>query len=476
MATDPDSSTFGISGNALGTPLQSLLMADSITPGAEPDYQLCKTIYLYHPLGGKMAEAPVKLAMNEPREIKIPNSPEECVRDAFLAEWEKLQCDKHIFNTKIQSRIYGICSVVYGAEGVPTDRPVDPKELYKLNLYFNVFDPLNTAGSLVLNQNPNSPDFQKFTSITAGGQPYHRSRSCVVMNENPIFISFSTAAFGFVGRSVYQRALFALKSFITSMLTDDMVQRKAGVIVAKMKPAGSIADKLSSALQGIKRNIVKQAQTENVINITPDESIETLNLMNTDAAMTTSRNNIIENIASSASMPPKLLLADSYAGVLANGTEDYKQTMQYINGIRREMADLYAFFDNIVMYRAWNPDFYATVQQLYPEYQSIPYTKAFFDWRNSFSATWPSLLAEPESEKIQVDEIRLKAIIAMMGNLSPNLDPENKSRLIQWACDNFNSLENMFDNPLELDFEALAAYTPPEPQEPQDPTKPHFNL
>ncbi|HET8687506.1 MAG TPA: hypothetical protein VFM18_12700, partial [Methanosarcina sp.] len=336
-------------------------------------------------------------------------------------------------------------------------------------IYFNVFDPLNTAGSLVLNQDANAPDYQKYTSITAGGQPYHRSRSCVVMNENPIFIAFTSASFGFVGRSVYQRALFPLKSFITSMMTDDMVQRKAGVIIAKMKPAGSIADRLSNTLQGIKRAVIKQAITDNVVSITPEESIETLNLMNTDTAMTTSRNNIIENIASSASMPPKLLLADSYAGVLANGTEDYKQTMQYINGIRREMADLYRFFDNIVMYRAWNPDFYVTVQNLYPEYQDVPYEKAFFDWRNSFSATWPSLLAEPDSEKIKVDEVKLKAIIALLETIKQDADPDNKAKLIEWACDEFNSLENMFSNPLFLDFQALASYVPPEPEKEKEP-------
>lgn len=468
--------SIGTQFSTLGSSLTEFLMADEIVPGAEPSYQRCKNIYTFHPLGAKMTESPIKLAMNNPREIKIPNSPEDVVRDAFLAEWEKLGADKHIFNVMVQSRIYGISSIIYGAEGVPTDRPIAPKDLYKLNIYFNVLDPLNTAGSLVLNQDANSPDFQKVTSITSAGQPYHRSRACVMMNEQPIFIKFTSSAFGFVGRSVYQRALFPLKSFVTSMLTDDMVQRKAGVIIAKMKPAGSITDRLSSALQGVKRNIIKEAATNNVVNITPDESIETLNLMNTDTAMTTSRKNIIENIASSASIPAILLLEDGFAGVLANGTEDYKQTMQFISGIQNDMKPLYNFFDTIVMHRAWNPEFYKTIQQTYPEYANIPYVEAFYGWKNSFRATFPSLMEEPESEKIKVDEIRLKAIIAMMQSLAPDLDPENKARLIQWAADNFNSLENMFDNPLELDFEALAAYVPPQPETPDEPQKVGFNL
>src|SRR6185503_5172640 len=135
-------------------------------------------------------------------------------------------------------------------------------------------------GSLVLNQDPNSPDFQKHAAIAVAGQPYHRSRSVTLMNEKPIYISYTTSGFGFVGRSVYQRALFPLKSFIQTMITDDMVTRKAGLLVAKMKQPGSIADNLMAKALGIKRNLLKEASMNNVINIGPDDAIETLDMQN----------------------------------------------------------------------------------------------------------------------------------------------------------------------------------------------------
>ena len=464
------SATLDITGSNLGTSLTQLLMSDEIVPGSDVSYELCKQIYLYHPLGKKMAEKPISIAMSQKRNISVPNSPEDIIKEAFDREWQAIGADKHIFNVMRTSRIYGIASVAYGADGIPSDKPIDPKELAGMDLFFNILDPLNTAGSLVLSQNPNSADFQKHAAISIAGQAYHRSRSCTMMNEEPIYIHYTSSAFGFVGRSVYQRALFPLKSFIQSMITDDMVTRKAGVLIAKIKPAGSIIDKTMAAMTGLKRNILKDAETNNVISIGQDDSIEAINMQNTDTAMTVARKNLLENIASAADMPAQMLNNETFAEGFGEGQEDAKSVVQYIDYIRTEMQPLYEYFDKIVQARAWNAEFYKTIQAQFPEYKKIPYTKAFFDWKNSFAAKWPSLLIEPESELIKVEDVRLKAIIAMIEVLLPTLDPDNKSRMVEWAATNFNEQKLLFKQPLLLDYEALAEYEPPDPmQEPNVP-------
>ena len=464
------SATLDITGSNLGTSLTQLLMSDEIVPGSDVSYELCKQIYLYHPLGKKMAEKPISIAMSQKRNISVPNSPEDIIKEAFDREWQAIGADKHIFNVMRTSRIYGIASVAYGADGIPSDKPIDPKELAGMDLFFNILDPLNTAGSLVLNQNPNSADFQKHAAISIAGQSYHRSRSCTMMNEEPIYIHYTSSAFGFVGRSVYQRALFPLKSFIQSMITDDMVTRKAGVLIAKIKPAGSIIDKTMAAMTGLKRNILKDAETNNVISIGQDDSVEAINMQNTDTAMTVARKNLLENIASAADMPAQMLNNETFAEGFGEGQEDAKSVVQYIDYIRTEMQPLYEYFDKIVQARAWNAEFYKTIQAQFPEYKKIPYTKAFFDWKNSFAAKWPSLLIEPESELIKVEDVRLKAIIAMIEVLLPTLDPDNKSRMVEWAATNFNEQKLLFKQPLLLDYEALAEYEPPDPaQEPNAP-------
>lgn len=451
-----------VNGSAIGTQLQSLLMCDAIVPGAETSYQIAKTIYLYHPLGGKMVDAPISMAQSQQRKISIPNSPEERVREQFEAEWSRIGADKHIANTRRMSRIYGIGSVIFGAVEKPTDQPIDPFEFPKIEMYFNVLDPLNTAGSLVLNQDPNSPDFQKHLAIRVAGQAYHRSRACVMLNEEPVYIAYTQSAFGYVGRSVYQRALFPLKSFVQSMITDDLVTRKAGVLVAKVKPAGSITDRSMLQMLGIKRNFVKEAENNNVISVAPEEDIASLDLQNLDGAAGYARKNVLENIAVSADMPAKMLNSETFAEGFGEGTEDAKNVARYIDRERVTMKPLYDFFDNIVMFRAWNEEFYATIQNEFPEeYGGVDYKTAFYRWKNSFAAEWPSLLTEPDSEKAKSEDVKLKAIIATMEVLLPTLDPENKARLIDWAASNMNANKMLFSDPLNLDMDAFREYVPP---------------
>jgi len=461
-ASTPNSAALNIAGTGVGNALQSVLMVDEITPGAEASYEVCKTIYLYHPLGLKMAESPVLLAMSAQREITIPDSPEEMVVEQFKREWSALNADEHIANVMRISRIYGVSSLALGAEGLPLNEPVDFWKLSDQRIFFNVYDPLNTAGSLVLNQTPNSPDFQKVVSISVDGAQYHRSRVVVMMNERPIYIAYTTSAFGYVGRSVYQRALFPLKSFIQTMVTDDMVSRKAGVIVAKMKSPGSVIDALMTSIYALKRNMIKEARTDNVLGIGLDEDIMSLNLQNIDGAATMARKNILENIATAADMPAKLLNQETFAEGFADGTEDAKVVIRYIDRVRQDMRPLYAFMDKVVMHRAWNRGFYAAVQREFPEYVNVPYEQAFYKWQNSFEAVWPTLLSEPESDQVKVEETKFKAIKDMLDTLAPQCDPTNKARLFQWAADNINSTKQLFTSPLELDWEALATYQPPQ--------------
>jgi hypothetical protein len=464
-----------ITGSKLSSSLLDLLMADDIVPGADVSYQLCKLIYSHHPLGGKIVDQPIKLAMSQKRKIAIPNSPEEPVREQFERTWVAIGADTQIANTWRLAKIYGASAIVYGAKGVDTKDVIKPEELPKLadKLYFNALDPLNTAGSLVLNQDPNAPDFQKPTVVTAAGQTYHPSRALVFFNESPLYIEYTNSAYGYTGRSVYQRALFPLKSYVQTMVADDMVARKVGVIVAKMKQAGSIADRAMAVFQGNKRNVVKEAQTNNVINVTPEEAIETLNLLNADGALTTARKNILENIAAAVPQPAKILNSESYAEGFGEGTEDAKDVIRYINHERETVKPLYDFFDRIVMRLAWTPEFFETIRATVPGYEDKTFEQAFYEWQNAFEATWPSLMEEPESELVKVDKTKFEALTAALEVLLPEMDPENKAIVIQHFADNMNESKRLFPNPLVLDYDALKSYEPPQPPaEPGEP-RPH---
>jgi hypothetical protein len=479
IETDGGAATIG-TGATVPSSLMQILMADDIVPGAMPSYELAKELYVSHPLGAKMAEAPIEEAQSQEREIKIraDGVPEDDLVDAFQREWMtigKTGADEIIKGLMTQKRVYGISSLGIGAQtrsgvDLPTNEPIPYEQLHELETYFNVWDPLNTAGSLVLNQNPNAPDFQKPQYIRVAGKDYHSSRAVIALNESPIYISWTNSAFGFVGRSVYQRALYPLKTYIQTMITDQAVAEKAALLVMKMKSPGSVIDQRARNWFGFKRQALKGAKTGNVISIGIDEGIESVDLKNLKDAAEFSRNNCIKNISTAAKMPASMLYQETLTEGFGEGSEDAKIIARFIARMRIEMNPAYRFMDRIVMRRAWSPEFYKTLQRKYAEYQRIPYETAFYEWQNAFTATWPNLLVEPDSEKIKTEDVITKAAISCVEVLAPLLDPVSKAKAAMWLADIMNERKLMFSAPLELDEEAIASYVPPEPMAEPHPT------
>ena len=384
-------------GTELPNSLKEFMQLSELTPGDEPGYAACKAVYTSHPLGAKMAETPITMAQSQDRKIVAHGAPTAAV-EAFQEEFKGIGATEAIRQTKVMSRVYGIATCGIVAEGVPPDRPLVPKQLRDLRIAFNIWDPLNTAGSLVFNQNPNALDFLKHGGhVAVAGSAYHPSRTLVVLNERPIFLAWTPAAFGFVGRSVYQRAWFPLKSYLKTLQSDDMVVTKAGVIVAKIKAAGSIVDNIMATAMRQKRDVVKEAEIGNVINIGVDEDIASINLQNLEGPSVMARSNILKNCALAGDMPAVMLNEETYVEGFGEGTEDAKRVAMFIQRIREEMNPQYEWFDQIAMHRAWSPEFYATVQKRYPKvFGKIAYTEAFYSWKNSFKAEWPNFIEEPD--------------------------------------------------------------------------------
>lgn len=456
---EPTGTQISAFGSTLGTPLQEILMVDAIQPGSEPSYQAAKAIYVYHPLGARIVDTPIKIAQSKPRKITVENCDAHEVQDAFNDAWEKMSCNYYIRNYEILKRIYGASVMVAAIRGENPSEPIDYTKMTFDNLYINVYDPLNVAGSLVLDQNPNSPNFQKPGDIAVQGQTFHRSRALVGFNEQPIYIQYNNASFGFNGRSVFQRALFPLKSFIQSMITDDMVTRKAGLLVAMLKQAGSIINAVMQGAAAIKRRLLQQGMTDNVLSIGHEDKIETLNMQNTDTAMKTARSNIIRNVATACDMPAIILEQDGFAEGFGEGTEDTKNVIRHVDGVREDMKPSYGFMDRIVQHLAWSPEFTEAMRTKYPEqFGAKTHEQMFVEWCNNFKATWPSLLEEPESELSKHEKVKLEGLISVFDALSAKIDPENTSILIQWIQDNINEYKHLFPKGFDLDIDNIRTW------------------
>ena len=453
------SSEIETTGSTLGGQLEKLLTAKDIEPGADPSYELEKILYLYHPLGKKMVDSPIMMAQSQARKITVQEAPKEVIK-AFEKEWKKLDATKHIRNVRRLARIYGIASLAIGIKGEKdTKKPLEMNDLWNKEIWFNEWDPLNTAGSLVLSQIPTAPDFNKPNHVSVNGQEYHLTRARVVMNEEPIYLAFTTGAFGFVGRSVYQRALYPMKSYVLSMKANDMVQTKLGLLITKQESPGSIVSEQMGLFAALKAALLKRAKTGQVLTVGVNDAVETLNMQNVDGAGGYSRTNILKDIATAAEMPAIMLENETLAAGFADGTEDAKIVARYIEGMRADMEPEYSWFDNIVMHRAWSPQFYKSIIQVkYPAFRRRPFADAFSEWREAFSAEWPSLLIEPESERVKVQDVQLQAIVAVLQTLLPQVDPANKVRLIEWARDNIAENTLLFAHEMDLDPADLEDY------------------
>jgi hypothetical protein len=445
-------------GIGLGNAFQDLLLADDIVPGDSASYALCKQIYLYHPHGSKIIDRPLVLATSKSRNLTVPGAAGDGTDliEAFNKQWLADNCAEHLINVGRLARIYGPSSIGIIVKDDDPTTPLNPANLANAAMSYNEWDPLNTSGSLVFNQDPNSLDFQKTSGVRVNGQAYHRTRCVVLQHENPLYIAYESAGFGYTGRSAYQRALLPLKQFIHLMMANGMVALKAGVLIAKIEQPSSAVDRIMTGFMGQKRQLVKEAENGNVISIGIGEEIESLNLQNIDGAINAVRKNIIEDIAAGAGLPAKLLLEDTFAVGFGEGTEDSKAIAQYLMTVREWLQPIYEFLDRCTMHRAWNEQFYEAMQEKYPEeYGNVPYNVAFADWQNAFLALWPNLLEETDEEKAQSEKVTLEAIVSVFETLAPELPASEKGKLIDWMANNLNAKTHLFSSPLELDIEAI---------------------
>ena len=443
---------------AIGNALQSLMMCQDILPGDSASYELCKQIYLYHPHGSKIVDRPLTLAISKPRILTVPGAAGDGTDliEAFEKQWAADECNEHLLNVGRLARIYGPASIGIIVKDDDTEKPLDFTKLANATMSYNEWDPLNTSGSLVFNQDPNSLDFQKTNGVRVNGQNYHRSRVVVLQHENPIYIAYESAGYGYTGRSAYQRALLPLKQFVHVMSANGMVALKAGVLIAKIEQPSSAVDRIMSSFMRLKRELVKEAQNGNVISISTTEEIESLNLQNLEGPLELVRKNIIEDTAAGAGMPAKLLLEDTFAVGFGEGTEDSKAIVQYLVTVRDWLKPIYDFLDRCTMHRAWNAEFYAAIQEKYPEqYGNVDYKTAFAEWQNAFLAQWPNLLEETDQEKAEGEKVTLEALVSVFEILAPELPPAEKAKLVDWLANNLNEKTHLFSSPLELDIAAI---------------------
>ncbi|MFZ4221343.1 hypothetical protein ACEV6Q_26375, partial [Enterobacter ludwigii] len=240
--------------NLVSSGLAKILDADEIKPGDDVGYKLCKDLWMFHPLGGKMVEKPIMMALCKTRTYEVETDPGERVVRRFTEVWERMKIEEKIRNLFFHSRCYGAASIGVGTHSEVSSDPLPDFGLKEEDVFINVWDPLNISGSAVTSQDPNSAEFQEPKStLQVTSKKWHPSRTQTVFNGTPIYLEYQPSTFGFTGRSVFQRCLYPMKSFISTMVANNLAAQKCGVIVAKTQQNGSILDGFKSVVTGKKR-------------------------------------------------------------------------------------------------------------------------------------------------------------------------------------------------------------------------------
>ena len=449
----------------LNSDMMEMLGASRIRAGDNASYELCKNLWEYHPLGGKLVEKPVNLALFKRRSYTLEDDPGNRVVTHFEDAWTRMQITQKIKNLHYTVRCYGAAAIGVGDLKNKTEEALDLWKLEESDVYISVFDPLNTAGSMVSNQDPNAPDFQAPNKVTTiQGIAWHPSRTLRLYNGSPIYLSFQNSTFGYTGRSVFQRVLFPMQSYLKTMPVNDMVAEKAGLLIVKQVQNSSTVSGIMGFAGKKKREMVKNAITGNVMQIGASDSVESLNLQNVDDALKGARENIIADIAAGSDIPALLIKDEAFAVGFADGTEDAKSVAQYIEGVRQTIDSSIEFFEKIVQHVGWNEDFYTAMAVEYPEYiAGRSYKEMFYIWQRDFVSDWAPLLEETNKDKQEGESKLVDQVTKLFTAITARIDPENYAIAVQWMADIANSLDSTKNTPLLIDFDALAAYVPPDP-------------
>lgn len=453
----------------ISSELTRILDGDDIQPGTDVGYEMCKLLWQFHPLGGKLVEKPINMALCKPRQYNIDTDPDERVAKRFIEVWERMGVNEKIKNFFFISRCYGAAAIGVGTKNTPCGSPLPGFGLQEDEVYINVWDPLNAAGSMVTDQNPNSPFYQApKKTLKIAGKDWHPSRTLKIFHGTPIYLEFQNSTFGFTGRSVFQRVLFPMKSFIGTMQADDLVSQKAGVIVAKVKQNGSTLSNIAAMATKFKREVVKLARNSGVISVGENEDIESLNLQNIDKALNAARDNIISNIATGSDVPAILLKEEAFSKGFSEGSEDSKAISQYIDGVRQQIEPVMDYFEKLVQCIAWNEEFFNSLKNDFPDIIADDYKTTFYMWRREFTAKWQELVEESPDKRRESDSKVVQQAVAVYAALAPTLDPVNRATLADWVAGVANGTQTYGDLPLIIDTEALANYIPPPPEPDND--------
>lgn len=451
---------FGI-GNESYSRLLKLLETSDIKSGSDASYELCKLIWIYHPLGGKLVEKPISMALCKPRSRNVKTDPDERVIRRFNEVWDKLNITEKIRDVFFTARCYGAAAIGIGELNTSSEESLNKNKLKEEDIFINIFDPLNISGSMVTTQDPNSPEFQQANlHLKVAGKQWHPSRTIKVFNGSPVYLEYQSSSYGYTGRSVFLRSLYPLRSYLKIMEANETIAEKVALIIAKVSNNGSVISSVMQKIGEIKRAFIKSGKNGNILQIGKDDTIESLDLKNVDEPLKLARDNIISDIASGSDIPAILIKEEAFSHGFGEGTEDSKAISQYIDGVRQAIDPVMSYFEDLIQHIAWGEEFYESVKEEHPDIFTEDHKTTFYQWKDEFTSSWQELVEESPNERRDSDGKVIENAAKLYAVLAPNIDPKNRAKASDWLASICNDTETYKNTPLTIDLDDLENYQP----------------
>ncbi|MBI0083573.1 MULTISPECIES: anti-CBASS protein Acb1 family protein [Commensalibacter] len=428
-------------------------------------YGLCKSIYMYHPLGKRIIDLPIDLSIGQERIISVKHETKsDELIEQFIKVWNGYGFKNIIRRLATMSRLCGISALFLKVDGYNDHEPLPVNTNWAdLKITPIVYDAMNIAGSASNNQDLMSENFLKVEDVLRSGMALAKDRSFILSNGDPLYNEFSTSAFGFTGRSVYQNCIHLLKAWLYVNNADAMVAKKCGLIIAKENDVGT-ATELTSRSLGIKRELLRAGSTNDVLSVGASTTIESLNLQNIDGSLDMARNHILEDIANASDIPTIILGQQRFTQGFGEGSEDTKHVGRFIESIREWERGAYQFIDNFVMRMAWNFDYLKALNKENgdifkskndEEITIEQYWQVFYSLKQSFSYSFPSFLTESESQIAEGDQKKLEMIVDVYDRVFPKVEADMQATLTNWLIDSVNNLRSLNKIKLNVDEDDL---------------------
>ena len=389
--------------------------------------------------GKKVTGTMPDLSFSAKRKIIIENAPEEAVT-RFEQVAKEINLEDSVKQISINARTFGTGYFSVSITGKPIDRHVTIAEVQENDLRILPLDPILISGSET-ERDPESVKFMELKYIYVGGKKAHHTRAGYIYNTPPIYNLYTPANYAFGGLSVFENIADILEMMPTLR---EGIQRliSKGSLLMIQADRGSVASGLGEAeIEQTVANYLSTADNFGTLLLDRKHDAKFFGFegaSEVDTLFELIRKNINIGVHDT---PASLMLDQSMANGLSEGSEDMKSVLMCLDSYRYTLIPVYKMADRYVMMKAWTPQFFATMQEKYPqEFAGKQYFETIYSWMSAFEFEFGNPYPETQLAKTTRHGLYME-LLQSAKSLGANLEDIEK---------NLNE-EGIFTNKLTLD-------------------------